>query len=330
MLEIENLQKVVEQNPIVDIESLKVGAGEIIAVVGPSGSGKEPLFSMLTGQSQPTVGRITLAGIEPYADKNAFSRNAGVVFLQDGHYTRQTPKANLQFQCRLWGLPNRRADEILAEVGLADQASASIEKLPSGLSRRLAFGRALLHTPKILIAMEPFARCDEATINLLSGLFRRLTANGGAVLLLADDSANLAAICDVIYPMNHGRLGDGYRPSEASEGAIPFFIPVKLEGRVALVNPGEILYADAAEGRADLHTPEGRLPTQFNLSELEDRLARSGFFRAHRGYLVNLQRVKEVIPFTRNSFSLRLDDPDGTLIPLSKAAAGELRELLGY
>ena len=82
-----------------------------------------------------------------------------------------------------------------------------------------------------------------------------------------------------------------------------------LEGRVALVNPGEILFADAAEGRAYLQTLEGRLPTQFNLSELENRLARSGFFRAHRGYLVNLQHVKEVIPFTRNSFSLRLDGP---------------------
>jgi len=80
-----------------------------------------------------------------------------------------------------------------------------------------------------------------------------------------------------------------------------------------------------------LHTTNGEtFPTQFTLSELEGRLARSGFFRAHRGYLVNLQHVTEVIPFTRNSFSLRLDDPESTLIPLSKTAAGELKDLLGY
>jgi ABC-2 type transport system ATP-binding protein len=72
------------------------------------------------------------------------------------------------------------------------------------------------------------------------------------------------------------------------------------------------------------------LPTHFTLNELEERLLRSGFFRAHRSYLVNLQHVKEVIPYTRNSFSLRLDDEAGTEIPLSKSAAGELRELLGY
>jgi ABC-2 type transport system ATP-binding protein len=103
-----------------------------------------------------------------------------------------------------------------------------------------------------------------------------------------------------------------------------------MEGKVALVNPTDVLYADADEGRAFLQTAEGRLATQFTLSELEERLSRSGFFRAHRGYLVNLQHVTEVIPFTRNSFSLRLDDADGTLIPLSKSAASELRDLLGY
>ena len=64
--------------------------------------------------------------------------------------------------------------------------------------------------------------------------------------------------------------------------------------------------------------------------ELEERLARSGFFRAHRAYLVNLQHVKEVIPYTRNSFTLVLDEADGTEIPLSKTAARELKELLGY
>ena len=66
------------------------------------------------------------------------------------------------------------------------------------------------------------------------------------------------------------------------------------------------------------------------MSELEQRLSRSGFFRAHRGYLVNLQHVKEVIPYTRDSYSLRLKDPEGTKIPLSKTAARELRAILGY
>jgi ABC-2 type transport system ATP-binding protein len=72
------------------------------------------------------------------------------------------------------------------------------------------------------------------------------------------------------------------------------------------------------------------LRSQFTLGELEERLKERGFFRAHRGYLVNLQHVNEVIPFTRDSYSLRLSDKEGSLVPLSKSAAAALRELLGY
>jgi ABC-2 type transport system ATP-binding protein len=79
-----------------------------------------------------------------------------------------------------------------------------------------------------------------------------------------------------------------------------------------------------------LHTNQDQVPTHLTLAELEQRLARSGFFRAHRGYLVNLQRVKAVVPYTRDSFTLLLDDAAKTEIPLSKGSARELRELLGY
>jgi ABC-2 type transport system ATP-binding protein len=140
----------------------------------------------------------------------------------------------------------------------------------------------------------------------------------------------LHTVCDTVYLLNQGRITENYQPGEETQASLPFKIPVRLEGKVALINPVDILFADAAEGRAYLQTIDGHLPTQFTLSELEERLARSGFFRAHRSYLVNLQHVKEVIPYTRNSFSLRLDDGENTEIPLSKSAAGELRELLGY
>jgi ABC-2 type transport system ATP-binding protein len=178
--------------------------------------------------------------------------------------------------------------------------------------------------------VEPFARCDEASISLLKRLIRQKADDGKAVLVLADDNANLEALCDTIYILNQGRIVETRTPQEETEAELPFKIPVRMEGSVVLLNPADILYADAEEGRAYLNTKDARLPTQFTLTELEERLSRSGFFRAHRGYLVNLQHVTEVIPFTRNSFSLRLDDSEGTLIPLSKSAASELRDLLGY
>ena len=336
MIELSNLQKVANQKTVLDIPSLKVEGGEIAVISGDAGSGLDHLLKLLLGQVQPTLGQVRLAGCDPRTDRQAFSRSAGVLFAEDTLYGRQTARANLQFQCRLYNLPAHRADEVLALVGLVDHAEVRAEKLSSSLGRRLSFGRAILHQPQVLLLVEPFARCDEASIALLSRLMRDFASNGGAILILASDITHLAHLCDVLYRLEDGRIVETRRPSEEplpatnGRGSLPFKIPVRLEGKVVLVNPAEVLYAEAGEGGTYLATREGRLPLQLTLNDLEERLKPSGFFRAHRGYLVNLQHVKEVIQFTRNSYNLRLDDPAQTEIPLSKTAAGELSALLGY
>ena len=330
MIELKNLQKLVGQSLAIDLEALTVETGEIAALVGPEGSGKDVLLELLIGRARPSAGSVRVAGIDPAAERERFSRRVGVLFREDGLYEQQSPLANLAFHCRLHGLPKSRAVEVLAQVGLADQADAKLNKLSPGLLRRLAFGRATLHRPEVLLLVEPFARCDEASIALLRNLIRELAEDGAAVLILADDEANLTALCDTIYVLSQGQIAESYQPLEERRAEQPFKVPAKAEDKVILVNPGDILCVVAEEGRAVLQTVDGRLPTQFTLAELEQRLARSGFFRAHRGYLVNLQHVREVIPYTRNSYSLRLDDADRTEIPLSKSAARELRELLGY
>lgn len=330
MIHIYNLQKVIEKQTVLDIATLVVQPGEIAAVIGTAGSGREVLFDLLTGRMRPTVGKIQLDEIDPGVNPDAFSRKTGVLFAEDGIYSRQSVEENLRFFCRLYGLPAGRVAETLEEVGLADHARHMAEKLSTGLKRRLAFGRAILHQPENLILFEPFERCDALSILLIKRLLRQFAGTGIAILLLTHDQTHLEGMCDVVHKLENGRIVESSRPGEAEQAAQPFKIPVRLEGKVALVNPADILYAEAREGRANLYTAEGTLTTQFTLAELESRLVRSGFFRTHRSYLVNLQHVKEVIPYTRDSFSLRLDDAAATVIPLSKQAAGELKELLGY
>lgn len=329
MIDIMNLQTMAGQQVVLDIAALRVEPGEIAAIAGPAGSGVEVLFDVLISRARPSAGGVRLAGSDP-ADKAAFSRKVGVLFPDDGLYMRRSSRANLALHCQLHGLPPARADEVLAQVGLGNQADAQADKLPPGLRRRLAFGRAILHRPQVLLLREPFARCDQATIALLGRVMRDLAEAGAAVLILADDTAHLDPLCDAIYTLNGGRLAEAPHPGDKPAAPQPFKIPVRAADKVILLNPGDIRYVEAQGGHAVVQTAEGRLATQFTLAELEARLARSGFFRAHRSYLVNLQHIREIIPYTRNSFSLRLDDAAGTEIPLSKSAAGELKELLGY
>lgn len=329
MIEIRQLQKIAKQGTALDIDQLIVETGEVVAIVGPADSGKELLFDLFIGRTKPSRGTLHLAGVEP-ADSADFSRLAGILFPHDGLYARLSPLANLVLQCRLYAIPKALAREMLARIGMADQASAKLDKLPSGLQRRLAFGRCILHNPRVLILYEPFARCDETSIQVISNLVRQEAETGSSVLVLADDTTYFDDLCDRIFILNLGRLTEFPSGEDSPKVALPFKIPVRLDDKVRLVNPVDILYVETDGNYTRLHTLEMELPTRFTLTELEERLSRSGFFRAHRAYLVNLQHVKEVIPYTRNSYSLRLADPQGTEIPLSRSAASELRTLLGY
>lgn len=330
MIELKELQKVLDQKIVVDIPLFAIKAGEVAALIGPVDSGKEIVFQLLTGRMRPTSGSVRLAGLDPYRERKTFSRQVGVLFPEDNLYKRFSVLGNLQFYCRLWRLPKTRAVEVLEQVGLADQASANTEKLSPGLSRRLALGRAILNHPKVLLLADPFAGCEQASVNLISQVVRSLVDARATVLIFTQDPANLENLCDTVYRMGQGRVLESFDPRDTQQHQQPFMVPARGEEKVILIDPAEILFVFAQDDRTYLQTLDERLPTQFTLAELEKRLSRRGFFRTHRAYLVNLQQIKEVIPFTRDSFSLRLKDPAGTKIPLSKSAERELRELLGY
>jgi ABC-2 type transport system ATP-binding protein len=330
MIELIDLRKTLGQSTVIDIPALEVQAGEVAALVGPVDSGKDVLFQLLTGRIHPTTGSVRLAGLDPYHERRAFSRQVGVLFPDDNLYRRMSVSGNLQFYSRLHRLAQARVTEVLEQVGLGDHAHINVGQLSPGLSRRLALGRALLANPKVLLLVNPFAGCEQVSITLISQAVHRQVKAGASALVFTQDTASLEALCDTVYRLEQGRIVESYNPRQEQQHNRPFMIPARSEDKIILVDPAEILYVFAQDDRAYLQTLDERLLTQFTLAELEKRLSRSGFFRAHRAYLVNLQQVKEVIPYTRDSFSLRLKDTAGTEIPLSKSAERELRELLEY
>jgi ABC-2 type transport system ATP-binding protein len=330
MITLKNLQKNLEGRIVIDIPSLEVQAGKVVALLGKAGSGRDILFQILTGTMQPTRGSVSLCGEDPYQNRSAFSQQVGVLFAEGNLYKRISVIGNLQFYSRLYHLPKTRAADVLDKVGLTDQAHVNASELSPGFAKRLTLGRAILNHPRILLMSDPFTGCDDASINVISEVVREYAESGTSVMILTQDITDVEMVCDIVYLLSQGRIVDSYNPQEENQAQQPFLVPARDTEKIVLIDPADILYIYAQDDRAYLQTGSGSLPTRFTLAELEKRLSRSGFFRAHRSYLVNLQQVKEVIPYTRNSFSLRLKDSDGTIIPLSKSSERELRQLLGY
>ena len=173
-----NLQKIQGQVTVVDVPSLQVTTGQISAIIGAVDSNMDVLFRLLIGAIKPSAGSISLSGLDPYTQREAFSRQVGVLFADDNLYKRMSVAGNLRFFSRLYRLPESRLTETLEQVGLADQAQVVVEKLSPGLARRLALGRALLTRPRILLLANPFADCEQVSITLISQVLQQQMEGG--------------------------------------------------------------------------------------------------------------------------------------------------------
>ncbi|WP_376797484.1 ATP-binding cassette domain-containing protein [Thermogemmatispora sp.] len=343
-LDICRLEKTFEGRTVLSVPHLRIAGGEIVALVGPSGCGKTLLLRLLAGQLKPSGGSVMLDGRDLLRDRRARARVA-LLFAEDLLYERLNPRQFLAFFCSLHALPSRRIDEVLAAVGLSDQARQPISQLSPSAKRRLSFAHLQLLQPALALLDEPVERVDWDTAQLFSRLIQELAAQGSAVLLSARDLAWAGKFCTRVVELEAGRVsGDySYAAHHAEEAGqvpenptaptryVPYKITARREDRIMLYDPAEVLYATSRDGRTVLRTVSGEeATTNLTLQELEQRLSGRGFFKAHRAYLVNLQHIKAIIQFTRNSYTLQLDDPQESMIPLSKQSEKELQSLLDY
>jgi ABC-2 type transport system ATP-binding protein len=126
---------------------------------------------------------------------------------------------------------------------------------------------------------------------------------------------------------------DEEQPVEAIESFRPMRmekIPAKVNDKIILFDPTEIDFIESSEGVSTLHVGDASYPCAFTLNDLDNKLRLFGFFRCHRSYIVNLQKVREVITWTRNSYSLILDNTNKSSIPLSKGKFDEMKQILGF
>jgi len=107
-------------------------------------------------------------------------------------------------------------------------------------------------------------------------------------------------------------------------------IPAGKQGKTILVTESDIYYAFTEHDYVYLKTNNDKLFTRFTLKELEARLNHQIFFRTHRCYLVNLHKVKEIVPFFNGTYNLIVEDKEGSEVPVSRAQAKKLRKILGF
>ena len=171
--------------------SLALDPSEFVAVRGPSGSGKTTMLLIAGGLLRPDAGSVRLAGEDLYGmnagDRAAFrARHIGFIFQEFYLLPYLTVSENVLTPALAQAIPDvqRRAQEILDQLGLAHRANHKPDALSTGERQRVALARALLPRPSLLLADEPTGNLDKENADTVAQAFRTFAANGGAVLMV--------------------------------------------------------------------------------------------------------------------------------------------------
>ncbi len=209
MLQLEDVRKVYSApaprsarrpaaRPALDGVSLAVEAGEVVALLGPSGSGKSSLLNLAAGLDRPTEGAVVvtgqdLAGLDETAMARFRRQRIGVVFQACHLLPSLTALENVLVPARLAAVDRRaagrRAAELLERLGVGDVAGALPGQLSGGEQQRVALARALVNRPSLVLADEPTAALHSAAGHEVMGLLAEVGRDGQAVVVATHDAA---------------------------------------------------------------------------------------------------------------------------------------------
>jgi putative ABC transport system ATP-binding protein len=195
--------------------SLQVGAGERLAILGPSGSGKSSAMAILSGMEQASSGQVTIAGADfTRLDEDGLARarrgRIGIVLQAFHLIPTMTALENVAVPLELAGVADAaaRARAELEAVGLGHRLTHYPTQLSGGEQQRVAIARALVGRPALIFADEPTGNLDATTgETIVELLFGRLLETGATLVLITHD-ADLARRCDRVITMRDGCIVD--------------------------------------------------------------------------------------------------------------------------
>lgn len=202
--------------PVLRGIDMEIGAGEIVAVTGPSGSGKSSLIALIGGLESPTGGTVEVLGVDigRASEKERTRlrrRDIGVVFQAYHLIPAMTAVQNVSLPLMLAGEADaaERAADVLDRVGLGHRLNHRPTALSGGEQQRVAIARAFVSEPRLILADEPTGNLDQDTgAGISRTMFDLVHATGAAMLLVTHDPA-LAARCDRTLQISAGLILEG-------------------------------------------------------------------------------------------------------------------------
>ncbi len=243
-ISVRDLRKSYGELRAVDGVTFSVAPGEFFGILGPNGAGKTTTLEIIEGLRQPDGGEVTVLGMAPWPRNPALLPRIGVQLQASSFFERLTTREQLRTFADLYGVPARRADEMLDVVGLSDMAGTRTEKLSGGQAQRLSIACALVHRPDVLFLDEPTGALDPQARRNLWDLLRTIAAEGHTVVLTTHHMDEAETLCQRVAIMDHGKILETGPPAALVRGLAH---PVRISVESGLLGQDEAReFADGA------------------------------------------------------------------------------------
>ncbi len=250
---------------------LTVPAGSCVGLLGPNGAGKSTTIRMLTAQTIPDEGSITVLGHELPGDSKAARARMGVVPQLDNLDTTLTVEQNLIVFAHLYRVPKAQrgaaVERVLKIANLGARRDSKVDQLSGGMRRRLLIGRALIHQPELVLLDEPTVGLDPQVRQELWALIDLLRSEGVSILMSTHYIEEAERLCDSVTIVSHG--------SAVAVGA-PAQLVAEHAGREAVEiygSPERLAEAEAQMAREGF--PTRRTGTSIAVLGLDDAAGRA-------------------------------------------------------
>ena len=222
MIQVKDLHKSFGKNNVLNGISTEIKKGEVVVVIGPSGSGKSTFLRSLNLLEQPTSGSIIFDGDEitdPKTNIDLHRQKMGMVFQHFNLFPHKTIRENITLapvtlKKMTKEEADKRADELLERVGLADKANAYPEQLSGGQKQRIAIVRSLAMDPEVMLFDEPTSALDPEMVGEVLDLMKQLAREGMTMVVVTHEMGFAREVGTRVVFIDEGKIKEQAEPEE--------------------------------------------------------------------------------------------------------------------
>lgn len=269
---------------------------------------------------------------------NSFYRSRGAngasyIMQSDHGYERQTVKSYLRFFEQVTD-SRHSSKEVMRDFELEEIRKKKLRDCTASEHMRINFARISLIHSELCFLENPLNDIDAKSQKVILRWIAKRSEDGVKFVTTSPSLRYALLLPGTVFYKEGDRYIEIYEENAGAgnggEEAVPQKVAAKTGTSTILFDPKDIDYIESQNKANFLSVRNSTYQVNYTLDELEEILKKYGFFRCHRSYIVNVQKVKEIEKWTKNSYSLRLNNMEHSQIPLAKGRVAEMKETYGW